>query len=269
MKPPFWRGDSSRKVLSRIVVEGDLVLQTPCSLGSGDTDDMLDLPLLLDPLTGNRPLLTGATLAGALRAWLARWEGGYSSSGGELTTALFGAERGGAETPQQERNRPQSALIVEDALGDQVSGVEFRSGVRLNPESRTAADKALYDMQLWPAGTTFPIRLELLVPEEQRPKTFSEDDLKKALATALHGLECGALTLGARKRRGLGQVKVSGWKVRRYDLTSLEDLIDWLVAGAAPLSPSDAKVVGKASIAEALGVEALLEDRRKYFRIQL
>ncbi|MGH8567612.1 MAG: RAMP superfamily CRISPR-associated protein, partial [Gammaproteobacteria bacterium] len=248
MKPPFWRGDSSRKILSRIVVEGDLVLQTPCSLGSGDTDDMLDMPLLLDPLTGQRPLLTGATLAGALRAWLAQWEGGYSSSGGELTTALFGAERGGAKSSEEERQRPQSALIVEDALGNEVSGVELRSGVRLQPASRTAADKALYDMQLWPAGTTFPIRLELLVQEEQRPRTFSED-LKKALATALHGLECGALTLGARKRRGLGQVKVAGWKVRRYDLTSLEDLIDWLVAGAAPLSPSDAKVVGKASIA--------------------
>ncbi|HQO98914.1 MAG TPA: hypothetical protein PLF72_14320, partial [Anaerolineaceae bacterium] len=57
---------NARNLKERILVQGKLVLVTPTHLGTGDTDSPIDMPLIRDPLEG-RALLTGATIAGALR----------------------------------------------------------------------------------------------------------------------------------------------------------------------------------------------------------
>jgi CRISPR/Cas system CSM-associated protein Csm3 (group 7 of RAMP superfamily) len=86
---------------------------------------------------------------------------------------------------------------VDDAIG-KATGVELRDGVKLNSATRTAGDRTKFDLQLWQAGTHFPLRLELLL-------TGTDDELlKQALVTALAGLNNGSITLGARKRRGFG-----------------------------------------------------------------
>ncbi len=77
MPKPSWSGDVSRKIVRRIVVEGDLVLQTPAHFGNGDGDDLVDMPLLTDPLDEKTPLLTGASIAGALRGYLHEREHGF------------------------------------------------------------------------------------------------------------------------------------------------------------------------------------------------
>src|SRR5438552_7411936 len=77
MPRPSWSGDVSRKIVRRIVVEGDLVLQTPAHFGNGDGNDLVDMPLLTDPLEDKIPLLTGASIAGALRGYLHEREHGF------------------------------------------------------------------------------------------------------------------------------------------------------------------------------------------------
>lgn len=51
----LWSGGSSRHIIKRIVVEGDLVLETPAHFSNGDGDEVTDMPLLVDPLEG-KPL---------------------------------------------------------------------------------------------------------------------------------------------------------------------------------------------------------------------
>ena len=99
---PKWL--DSRQLVKRLVITGTLVLETPAQFGNGDTDGATDMALLLDPLEG-RSLLTGASLAGALRNYVreqphAQWD-----------TILFGGAKGDDEGAQ-------SPLIVDDALGD-------------------------------------------------------------------------------------------------------------------------------------------------------
>ena len=211
----FWAGEKSRKIVSRIVVEGDLTLKTPACFGNGDTDEIVDMPLLVDPLDGRTPLLTGASIAGALRNYLREYELGYDSSEKKLvgregnnnpaSVRLFGTCR--------ETEGEQSSLVVEDALGENF-GVEVRFGVALDPGSRTAQEGKFFNFQLWSAGTTFPLRLELAIREGD-----DEVFLKRALATALEGLNKGSITLGARKRRGYGQVFVEKWRVKNYNMS--------------------------------------------------
>jgi CRISPR/Cas system CMR subunit Cmr4 (Cas7 group RAMP superfamily) len=212
----FWAGGRSRKIKARIVVEGDLILLTPAHFGNGDGSDETDLPLLADEVDPTRPLLTGASLAGALRAYLRR----VSNNEASLDTALFGGAHGDDEGEQ-------SPLIVDDALG-QAAGVELRDGVKLDPTTRTAAEGALFNVETWAAGTTFPLRLELVVLDRQgQPEAAMQ-----ALAAALTGLSNGSITLGARKRRGYGQARVARWLVRRFNLAeNVDDLLDWLRNG--------------------------------------
>ncbi|MBK1620151.1 hypothetical protein CKO42_17225 [Lamprobacter modestohalophilus] len=256
MKHPFWSGEASRQIRKRVVIEADLLLETPACLGAGDGDSQVDMPLLVDPLDGRTPLLTGASLAGALRAYLHDCECGYGASADQQETGshLFGGQRA-------DKDGRQSALIIDEALGKEHQ-LEMRQEVGLDPQSRTSAQDRLFNRELWTAGTRFPLRLELVVGAED-----DEARLLQSLATALHGLEAGEIFLGARKRRGYGACRVTEWRVRAFDFARCEDLIAWIEQGDAELASGVAGVAVGADIHSLLDVAEPLADQRRRFRL--
>lgn len=259
MSNPMWSKDRARQIHRRIVVTGDLMLRSPAHFGNGDSDESV-LALQTDSIDPSRPLLPGPSIAGALRAYLRTHEYGYNHSETTgvdqslfLTAALFGAPLGGLD----ERYGEQSRLLIDDSIGVVGANIDYRDGVRIDPVSRTALDKGLYTFQTWAAGTTFPIRVELLVTADA-----DELQLRKALATALNGLSNGEITLGARKKRGFGQVEVGTWTVWDYDLHTPAHLLAWLKHE----TPVDAVFVGNAF--QTLGVYDDLGDNRQRFTIK-
>lgn len=242
------QGRAARGVTERILIQGTLTLETPANLGNGDADALTDMPLLLDEISG-QPLLTGTSIAGALRAYLRELEHGYSGRERPHDRArqLFGEVRGNESV--------QSWVLVEDALGE-TPGIEVRDGVTLDPATRTAVDKGKYDYELLQAGATFDITLELLLPEGAPGKT-----LLQSLAWALQGFEKGEIGLGLRKHRGLGQCRVTAWRVRRYPLTTAAGLLDWLADDASSEQTG-------AAICDLLGVNAAAPDRRARFTLK-
>jgi len=234
---------AGRGIMRRIVVRGDLMLDTPTLLGNGDADGPTDMAVLRDSI-GDALLLTGATLAGALRHYLRVREHGYYHKEVEedLTETLFGGQSGDDEGEQ-------SLLIVDDARGDAHPVLELRDGVRIDPASRTAADGGKYDLELLAAGTTFPLLFELLIPAKRRsgqrdvgapqqPQQewgIEDNDqmLKHALATALCGLSGTTehpadIGMGRGKSRGFGRCHVAEWRVWEFDLTRADDRLAWL-----------------------------------------
>lgn len=209
----------SRQVRQRWIIEGKLELKTPTSLSNGDDDPLVDLPIVVDASEG-RALLTGASLAGALRSYLAE----FSPTD---AVALFGGER-------KDAKGYQSALIVEDALGPRPN-IELREGVSINPATRTAREGELYDRQLLAAGTRFDIGFELVITKRHEESEVNGkplvETMKAALAQALYGLQEGDIRLGGRKRRGYGECRVVSWKAWAYDLTEKADLQAWLTHG--------------------------------------
>ncbi|MCA9961452.1 MAG: hypothetical protein KC443_20580, partial [Anaerolineales bacterium] len=230
----------TRAIRQRWIITGTLELLTPTHLSNGDAGHQVDLTLLTDPLDG-RPLLTGASLAGALRNYLNEFTNNYShkkdprsgetlwlenSSGqGQPKTAtelLFGAAR-------QNDEGDQSPLIVHDALGKQETiQVERRDGVRIDPKTRLAADQAKFDLNLLAAGTQFDLCFELVVTE---PMLADLTMIEEALALALYGLQDEQISLGGRKRRGYGVCKASEWRLWKFDLTAAVGLKGWLEYG--------------------------------------
>jgi CRISPR/Cas system CSM-associated protein Csm3 (group 7 of RAMP superfamily) len=247
-------GRAGRKITERVQIEGTLVLETPAHLGNGDADALTDMPLLLDRVTG-KPLLTGTSIAGALRAYLREVEHGYGVIERPYDRAqqLFGYVR---KIPDRVSGSEsiQSWLLVDDALGT-TPGVEIRDGVSLDAATRTAEDKKKYDIELLQAGTTFDISLGLLISEDNQGA-----DLLQSLALVLHGLEAGEIGLGMRKHRGLGQCSVTEWRVRRYPVTTKQGLLAWLDA-----DPGNEQ--GGAKIYALLNLEPAIADARECFTL--
>lgn len=249
-----WSGDLSRRITQRIVVEGDLVLQTPAHFGSGDASDQTDMPLLRDSHDNKSPLLTGTSIAGALRSYLQQCEYGYltGANPNAHSIVLFGGLQGDEEGEQ-------SPLIIEDVLGKNF-GIETRDGVKIEATSRTAEEDKLFGLQLWRAGTTFRLRFELLLCDNEE----TNKKRKLALVTALQGFTDGSITLGGRKRRGYGQVKVEQWYHKTFDLKDRNGLIDWIKNGAKDLNTNP---VSFSALSSALGVNGTIPDAREYFHI--
>lgn len=199
--------NNPRDIVERIYIQGRLTLETPTHLGCGDAEGLLDMSLMRDEYSGGM-LLTGSTLAGALRGYLMSLPK-YAAQ----ARKMFGVVDG--------KKSFESCLIVEDAVCEG-AGLEVRDGVAISAASGTAVDQAKYDIELLPAGSIFTVGFELLVPRTGREETV------RTLAVALKGLEKGEIYLGKRKRRGFGRCKVVGWTVQRYQLDTPAGLIRWL-----------------------------------------
>ncbi|MEA4883017.1 MAG: RAMP superfamily CRISPR-associated protein [Clostridia bacterium] len=258
MTTEYWAGARSRQVATRLIVEFTLTLDSPAHLGGVESEGLTDMPLLRDR-SGGGPLLTGASISGALRSYLRERQLGFGQreTSESLSALLFGAVQN-----SEVGEGVQSPLIVEDSFG-RTSGIEIRDGVRLEPRLRAAADRAKFDVELWRAGTEFPVRMELCISESCN--SDPEADLRKALVSALWGLIDGSITLGARKRRGYGRIRTSGWRVRQYHLRQVDDLVQWLVHGAEPLGLEYA--VEPCDLGKVIGAEAV-PDRRRMLRIK-
>lgn len=216
-----------RHIIRRIIIQGILILDTPTCLGSGDTESPTDLSLLRDSIS-NHALLTGASIAGAIRNYLREREHGYLTSGkaDDLPTTLFGAIRSYKDNNQNTitiEDGNQSPLIIDDSISTSPIKSELRDGVKINSVTRTAADKAKYDLEVLQAGTKFPLCFELLIEKDS-----DEPSLLKGLAIALQGLENGEISLGMKKRRGFGRCKVHNWQVWNFNLEDASDRIAWL-----------------------------------------
>ncbi len=224
----------NRKIIKRIIVKGVLKLDTPTCLGSGDNDSPIDLALLRDNLNSNLALLTGSSIAGALRNHLREHNKGYQLKDyrHDLATKLFGDlfvyqnevnitdEKEKIEIKSQDN---QSLLIIDDSISTSSIQSELRDGVKINSVTRTAEPKKKYDLELLQAGTLFPLCFELLIEKES-----DEPSLLKGLAIALQGLENGEISLGIKKHRGFGRCKVHNWQVWQFDLRDASDRIAWL-----------------------------------------
>lgn len=200
-----------RKIYKRIIVKGTLVLDTPTCLGSGDSDSLTDLALLRDSVDEDKALLTGASIAGALRNYLHE----YNPELG-LAKLLFGGERG-------DDQGDQSPLIVNDSISNEKIDLELRDGVKIDKKKGVAVDGAKYDFELLSAGTEFPLFFELLIEEGK-----DENQLKQGLAITLSGFENGEIAIGMKKRRGFGRCHVENWQVWEFDLKDNRQRLEWL-----------------------------------------
>ncbi|MBP0002357.1 MAG: hypothetical protein J7642_01325 [Cyanobacteria bacterium SBC] len=257
---------SQRHIIERIIVRGTLVLDTPTCLGSGDAEGVTDLMLLRDSIS-SKALLTGASIAGALRNYVYEYQYGYPKRNNDqedepknpnnianLATYLFGAER-------KDENGNQSPLIIHDSISSEVPKVEIRDGLKINSQTGTADDKAKYDLELLASGTEFPLRFELLIEEKETNKNL----LLEALVLALQGLENNEINIGMKKNRGFGRCHVETWDVWQFNLQNYQQRLTWLLFDRECNPNSQDSICQHGKIADILKVKITRTDERCRF----
>jgi CRISPR/Cas system CSM-associated protein Csm3 (group 7 of RAMP superfamily) len=254
------REREKRHIIKRIIVRGTLVLDTPTCLGSGDAEGITDMILLHDSISP-KALLTGTSIAGALRNYLHEYECSYATNETRqnMSVKLFGdlfAYKNEKKFPEKQKLKTkeedtQSPLIINDAISSTIPSVELRDGVKIDGATGTASDKAKYDLELLSAGTEFPLSFELLI---ERNKDKDENLLKQALALILEGLKNGEIPIGMKKRRGFGRCHVEQWQIWEFDLTKHSDRMAWLSFerpwGKTYAKPSSGKLLSNKQLQE-------------------
>jgi CRISPR/Cas system CSM-associated protein Csm3 (group 7 of RAMP superfamily) len=207
------RWQHSREIATRWVITGTLTLTSPMRIGASLASPLSDMPILLDGASGEA-LLPGASLAGALRAYLV--------AHGQKPNALFGWQDARERKPEDGQHGQQSWLMIRDSYAKQPK-LELRDGVAIDARTRTAEPMKKYDLQVLQAGTTFDLHIEL-------PLMDSDTALccRQLLAFALHALGTGQIHLGGRSRRGFGACVVAEWRVVCYDMCRAAGLLAWL-----------------------------------------
>jgi len=249
-----------REISARWAIWGELSLTSAIHLGRGD-GDIVDMELIHDKISGY-PLLTGATQAGALRSYLLDCLKGYrvEEEKGSKVSQLFGGTR-------CDDQGGQSPLIVYDSIGA-FSEAEIRDGVRLDSKTGLADNKAKYDFEVWPKGTIFPLRFDLLISKKEK-----EDELLRLLCLALAGLENGEILLGAKKSRGLGACRVIKWRAMRYDLTIAKGWLNWLKSPVSPLhllyAPDHLEIKNAIKHLYPSFTKPTIEDKRSSFKAEV
>jgi CRISPR/Cas system CSM-associated protein Csm3 (group 7 of RAMP superfamily) len=226
------RKRDGREIIKRIIVRGVLVLDTPTCLSNGDAEGVIEMMLLRDSISP-KALLTGSSIAGALRNYLHEYEKDYykSATRQDLAPKLFGdlfAYKNEKDKSEKEKitlreKDTQSPLIIDDSLSSNIPQVELRDGVKINGATGTADDGAKYDLEFLTAGTQFPLNFELLIEKDK-----DENQIREALALALEGLKSGEISIGMKKQRGFGRCHVDEWQIWEFDLTKHSDRLAWL-----------------------------------------
>jgi CRISPR/Cas system CSM-associated protein Csm3 (group 7 of RAMP superfamily) len=226
-----------RQVAARWTVTADMVLATAAHFGGG-AGEATDMVLLRDAHSG-KSLLPGASLAGALRSHLCDRLGGYQSDEDERVAHLFGSSRV-ADAGMQ------SPLVVFDSMAELPSGrmTEIRDGVQIETQTGLAEDRKKFDMEVLPAETRFPLRFDLVIPSAD-----SEQDLIELLTASLSGLSDDSISIGMRRSRGLGAVSAVRWRAERFELSSRDGWLRWLMTDAYNPISGDAAPVHDAAAA--------------------
>lgn len=163
----------------RYYVAIKLKLCSPLSVANGE-EQYTDSDIIRG--ADGKPFLPGTSIAGAFRTYL---EQKKDESG------LMGFSR-------NEAGR-MSALFIEDAYFEN-SRVSVRDGVRL--QNRIVEDGGKFDFEIVETGAQTTLNLEYVKREKD-----TEDGLA-LIAKIICGLENGEIRFGAKKNRGLGNVKV-------------------------------------------------------------
>lgn len=194
-------------------VRGDLVCESPLSVGGWDACAVADLAVARDGL--DHPVIPGTSITGAVRAWMA----GTGRYGERHLNTLFGWVDGKEGAPS--RIRVDDAPAVEGQVTSQV-----RTGVGIDRNTRSAAAGFLYEREVLPAGTRFAFRLVADEPHDGGPNVAA------AFAAVIAALRAGHVRLGAARTRGLGRIRLERAETRTTNLADRAGLRSWLTRAA-------------------------------------
>lgn len=202
------------RITQRLYIKGDLLLTSPLVLGSGE-DENTDIDILRD--WDGKPLIPGTSLAGAIRHFLRD----NFANGQPLADRLFG---------EQGKHSKQSLVILHDLhlKSDQEGKVLIRDGVKLDRVTKTvvtSGKESKYDYEILDAGRRFELKIEVIRRDNSDIK---EKEFLPLIGALLSNLTSGRISVGAKTRRGYGQLQLENENILLLDMSNPDDVNKWI-----------------------------------------
>lgn len=217
-------------IVKKIIIKGELVLDSPLLIGSGAEGVETDIRVLKD--RDGVPYIPGTSLAGGLRA-----------SMGEMTAdGLFGCVA--SESPWQ------SMVKIADVV---LAGAELtvRDGVSLDTYTKSTIKGHKYTYEAIERGARGQLHIEVTLRQsvaEIAEKVENMVLIRIAMRLAA-GLHVGALTT-----KGFGRVRLAGGRMSIYDFSDFAAVQSYLMGREAP---GTLDIVASPEMALALGAADL------------
>jgi len=212
-------------IIQRFYIKGKLTVLSPLLLGSG-ADERSDMDIIRD--AEGKPFIPGASLAGVLRHFLRKHLEDENHDEHSIIKTLFG---------KTEKDSTLSLLMISDMLLQENSShqVTVRDGLKIDYITKTVGKHkgkddepgggAKYDYEIIEPGASFDLKMELVIRENNRPEI---DKIYDTAAFLLKHLEAGSLRVGAKTRRGMGQIQLKDTAILKLDMKSQEDVETWI-----------------------------------------
>ena len=215
------------KIVERYTAEAIWTASSAIYLG-GDERFGQNADMVLARDARNRFYIPGSSIAGAGRSYLARnkaitFEEFKKGTEYGAMEALFGK---GLVKDSKASAYASLLHVHESILADSKAIGWVRDRVRIDGDRGSARAKGKFNLEVLPAGTSFPLRAQLTV-YDNLPHAIGQKALLDAFGRLLFGFS-GEIALGGHSRRGLGAGAVRSWKIRRFDTDKREHVFAWL-----------------------------------------
>ena len=202
------------RITQRIYVLGTLETTSPLIIGSGE-DDLADIQLMRGG--DGTPFIPGSAIAGATRHFLKE----LLPSQQKAIDLLYGAK---VDLKNSNQDTTQSLITFYDLFPKEKITPAIRDGVRLDYETKTAMDTFKYDYEIIERGQQFAFECEVAFrnnhPDEQQTQ------MRELLANLCSAMMQKQITLGAKTRRGFGEVSLKDAKMLTLNMP--DDAQTWI-----------------------------------------
>jgi len=205
-------------LVGKLLLKGELVCETPLIMGSGDREEESDLVVLKDE--HGKPFIPATAFVGALRQHFFR-NVVLNEVDREQIAYFWGAWPGAAE-----KDLLQSAFSVQDLYPVHEVQVKVRDGVRIDPRTSTATERAKYDYEVVEPPAVFCLKAEVTLRA-----AFKKEWFIAIIQYLIQALEQGKISLGAMTTKGFGRCRLKNPRLNHYDYTNKEAVLAWFGEG--------------------------------------
>jgi CRISPR/Cas system CSM-associated protein Csm3 (group 7 of RAMP superfamily) len=206
-------------ITGKTVVIAKLELKSPLVIGSGQ-DEFADIEVMKDKK--GDPFIPATSLTGVLRHY---FEENISDKNNPNFECFWGTPKK-TSNDEEEKEEFQSSFICRDLHTDPYTDdakIRIRDGVKIDPRTQTALDKAKYDFEIIEKGAKFNLFWEVTLRKNNSKETYD-----RILASLIKALADGTIPIGAKTNSGFGKCKLTNLQIFDFDFSRKEDVLEWL-----------------------------------------
>lgn len=243
-------------VIGKLFIKAQFKLDSPLIIGCGenenaDIDVIRDNETNPDYQTTRVPIIPASSIVGVFRSLfnkaikkeLDNWDGktqfpelldhfyeffGYDENDQNALLKRFGSLKDHEkEALKKQKDLTQSAFSIEDIkLEVEEKNIAVRDGVKIDPRTNTAVNKAKYDYELVETAKPFEMVFEI---NKRSDVEIDYGYFKTFVGLFLQGISKGRIRFGAKSNKGFGVLKLEGTpQLAELDFSKKADLWAWL-----------------------------------------